>query len=950
MAKGVQGLWEREAECAGIANALKAATQGRGGMLLVQGPAGIGKTRLLAETRTQAAEAGARTAAARASELERDFAFGVVRQLFEPLLTGPEPTDRDGLWAGPAAQARPVFQGADQPAGPAGNFAVLHGLYWLTANACQHDPLLLVVDDLQWSDAPSLRFLTYLLPHLDDLNLLLACALRTGERTTDETLLDQLTTDPAVQVLHPHPLSEHAGTRLLAQTTAHPVDQAFATACHHATDGNPLLLHALARTLADQHLAPVAANADRIAEIGPRAVGRLTAARMARLPETARTLAQAVAVLGDRADLAAAAALAGQDTTSALEGAAELDQLEILRVWGGHAAPRLSFAHPLIRAAVYDTLGHAERARWHQRAAYLMAAAPGADPEHTAAHLLHAPSAGDPQAVAWLRDAAAQAYSRGSPQSAVTYLRRCLAEPPTEAELPDLLEYTGHVALEANTEDAAGYLQRAYDLITAPERRARLAIPLGISYLYAMSPDRAAQVWTEALAEAAGLPSAAEGTRRRLHAALLNLGFMVPGRGDLLPRLPQRVGLPRHDSVGGRMLDCAIATDRMSVCDPSALAYARAGLADGLLIRQALGESAIASGWMALLVADDELAVESLDTAVQQAHSSGSLRALTQSLAFRALGRLWRGQLSDAETDARESQRVGELGHQPINRLFGWAYLAEAKLEQGRLEETEEILAEVDRIPGMGLPLPAYFPLDCRARLLRARGDHPGALDAALLAGESWGAFRLNNPGMAGWRSTAALSLHALGRDSEARAMAAEELVLARRWGAPRALGRALRVSGLVTRSEQGLGLLREAVAVLKDSPARLEHAKALADLGAALRRSGHRADARGSLREAVDLATRCGAAPVAENARAELAAAGGRPQRTALTGPDALTPSERRVAELAASGATNRQIAQQLYVTPKTVEVHLSAVYRKLDITTRTHLAPALTPGPSRA
>ncbi|MGW3137758.1 helix-turn-helix transcriptional regulator [Streptomyces sp. NPDC001139] len=159
-------------------------------------------------------------------------------------------------------------------------------------------------------------------------------------------------------------------------------------------------------------------------------------------------------------------------------------------------------------------------------------------------------------------------------------------------------------------------------------------------------------------------------------------------------------------------------------------------------------------------------------------------------------------------------------------------------------------------------------------------------------------------------------------------------------------MGRALRVNGLLHRGDQQLDLLRQAVTVLDGSLARLEHAKALADLGAALRRTGHPAAARESLRQAVDLATQCGATPLAEIARTELAAAGARPRRTALAGPDALTPSEKRIAQLAATGATNRQIAQQLYVTPKTVEVHLSAAYRKLDITTRRDLPGALTAG----
>ncbi|MFF3404430.1 LuxR C-terminal-related transcriptional regulator [Streptomyces sp. NPDC002659] len=190
------------------------------------------------------------------------------------------------------------------------------------------------------------------------------------------------------------------------------------------------------------------------------------------------------------------------------------------------------------------------------------------------------------------------------------------------------------------------------------------------------------------------------------------------------------------------------------------------------------------------------------------------------------------------------------------------------------------------------------------------------------------------------WRTWAVLALHRLNRTQEARAIAEEDLRLAHQWGAPRALGRAQRVAGLLRDdTTQQLSLLHQAITTLQHSTARLEQANALADYGAALRLTGHRIDARPPLRQALDLAARCSATPLADFALTELTAAGGRPRQTALTGPDALTPSERRIAELAATGATNRQIAQDLYVTPKTVEVHLSAAYRKLGITTRTQL-----------
>ena len=182
-----------------------------------------------------------------------------------------------------------------------------------------------------------------------------------------------------------------------------------------------------------------------------------------------------------------------------------------------------------------------------------------------------------------------------------------------------------------------------------------------------------------------------------------------------------------------------------------------------------------------------------------------------------------------------------------------------------------------------------------------------------------------------------------LDQHDEARRLAEEELELARDWGAPRALGAALTAVGLARGGAAGLVSLEEAVEVLADSPAKLEHAKARAELGAAFRRANRRADAREHLRHAVELATICGATPLVTRAETELLATGARPRRVALSGVASLTPSERRVAEMAADGPTNREIAQALFVTPKTVEVHLSSAYRKLGISSRSQLAAVL-------
>jgi len=594
-----------------------------------------------------------------------------------------------------------------------------------------------------------------------------------------------------------------------------------------------------------------------------------------------------------------------------------------------------------VRAAVYDALDPAGLAAAHQRAARLLTEG-GSAPEKVAAHLLRVAPAGDDDVVAPLLEAASAAVGRGAPQGAYTYLRRALAEPPSEERRPAVLLALGRAAFLVDLRAGAEHLQEAHDQLTDPAQRADVAIPLGTAYLYLLEVDRATAAWSDALA---GLAPGEHDRARRLEAALLDVVWIAPDRTDALARLPLLRQRPAHDSIGGRLLECAISSVDMAAVDPAAVPRARRALGDGSLVREVNGDGAVLCGWITLLTADDDTVMASMDSAVEQAHVNGSLYALTPAYTFRSLGWLWRGQLAAAEEDARESRRLADLTHLDINRLFADPVLVDVLLEQGRLDEAEEILRAAGVADGSATG-PAHLILDSHARLLRLRGEPQAAYEAALRAADNWKAYHIANPAFTGWRCEAALALHALGRTGGARDAVAEEVELARRWGAPRALGRALRVAGDVHGGDEGVRLLQEAVAVLEDSCARLEHAKALTDLGAALRRSGQRAEARPPLRRALDLAARCGAGPLADRARTELAAAGGHPRRTALTGSASLTPAERRVAEMAAAGATNRVIAQDLYVTPKTVEVHLSSVYRKLGITTRTQLPRALSAG----
>jgi DNA-binding CsgD family transcriptional regulator len=342
-----------------------------------------------------------------------------------------------------------------------------------------------------------------------------------------------------------------------------------------------------------------------------------------------------------------------------------------------------------------------------------------------------------------------------------------------------------------------------------------------------------------------------------------------------------------------------------------------------------------------LMIADRAEALESWDAMLAETHVHGSLFAVLTVHLFRGYTLLLHGELEEGdrsvETAVEEIKIWGSYGNDPSNS-YHVSYRATAATERGNLDAAQRLLES--------LPRPADHS-DGANYLRRAWIEFHlarGEPEAALAVAEDYEAHVIwtENPATAPWRSLKAQALDALGRTGEALPLAEEELELARRWGAPSTVGRALRVLGTLER-EEGIARLEEAVSVLEESPARLERAKALAALGAALRRSRRPTDAREPLRRALELADVCGAEPLAADVRTELNAAGVRPRTSALSGVESLTASERRVADLAAGGQTNSEIAQTLFVTPKTVEVHLTNAYRKLGIRSRKQLAGAL-------
>jgi DNA-binding CsgD family transcriptional regulator len=330
-----------------------------------------------------------------------------------------------------------------------------------------------------------------------------------------------------------------------------------------------------------------------------------------------------------------------------------------------------------------------------------------------------------------------------------------------------------------------------------------------------------------------------------------------------------------------------------------------------------------------------------LDAAVAEARAGANGILLRPLLVVRAWLALRRSDLTAVEADARAVLDATGVFAELVTGLATWT-LVEVLVERGAMDEAERALEPfVGELQGSSLTAATLRYV--RGRLLFAQRRFGEALSDFRAAGAILVAIGAVSPCFLPWRSDAALAALAIDEHELARSLSTEELALARSFGAPRALGVALRAAGLVAGGDRGEVLLREAVDVLAGSDSRLEHARALTDLGAFLRRANRRVEARELLRQAVDTAHHIGAAALAERAETELRATGAKPRRVLLTGLEALTASERRIAELAADGLTNREIAQMLFVTARTVEGHLTNVFNKLDVRARSELPTAL-------
>jgi tetratricopeptide (TPR) repeat protein len=813
-------LLEREEELAGIEAALAGAAAGSGSVVVLQGPAGIGKSRLLVEADARGRRAGVRILRARGGELERDFPFGIARQLFEPALVALAEAERCAALAGAAALAAPVVWADEEPAGSdAGDrlFAMVHGLYWLCLNLGSRAPFVMLVDDAQWADEQSLRWLAYLARRLEDVPVALVLAVRADEAGPSSRHLDPIVAEPCARTFRLAPLGVDAVAQFIATTVGTAPAAEVAAACHQRCAGNPFVLRELTLSLSRAGL-PLDRpdSADEVRNALPGTVARSVLERLGRLQPSAVALARAVAVLGTDAQLGDASQLAGLDDGSA---AMALDAL----VAAGFLMPvtPLRFVHPLMREAIYGEIPVGRRRYQHRRAADLLDGA--VRPEVVAAHLLECEPNGNQHSASVLRRCGARAMARGAPESAVRYLARAVAERADRDSLGTLVRELGVAEARLGRAEALEHLEEALALATTAADEcaatAELALALagrgrwadaattledGIGALGGADHELELRLIGELCAIGQLELSFASRVAERLHAVAPALAGRTPGERLVLASYAH---LRSNENAG-----------------PDELAeLAQRALGDGLLLAEQSADSPAFYLLMYVLHrADrDDLADHWLAAALASARERGSLFGTSVGLAVRGQLRWLRGELVDAEADARMSIDAQlEAGWTSVLPLAVHA-VAECMLERGEAGAALELFEQ----SGLGGALPelmmSRWAQATRGRVLIAVGRVDEGI-ADLFGCEREPMGTQSGLGLL-WRTDVALALAARGDSAGARELAREQLARASEHRVARIYGVALRTMGMVADTDEAPDWLGQAVDVRARSSARLE-------------------------------------------------------------------------------------------------------------------------------
>ncbi len=926
-----ESLLEREHEIARLTAVIEGAARGVGTAVLVEGPPGIGKTSLLDAGAALAAERALSVLRARGGELERGLPFGIARDLLARRVARAPDDERSRLLSGAAAVAAPALGLSEAHGLPAEEPAINHGLTWLLADLAEQQPLAVIVDDIQWADAASAAWLLHLARRIGDLPVVLLLGARSRSGEPEPPGLGALRQLVEVERIRPGPLGGPAVAALVRSFYFPDADDDFIAACHRAAGGNPFHTQALLDAAAAREIPATGAGATALEQLAPEAIQHSVSAALRRAGPEAVAVADACAILGEAAESRHVALLAELDPVAAAAAADRLTEETLLAA--GHP---LRFVHPLLLAVVREAMPRARRAELHRRAAHLLAEE--GDHRLAAAHLLEVEPEGDQAVVRTLLAAASEAASEGAMRHAAELLERVLAEPPPPDERPRLLGFLGRARLHGRLPGAVEPLLTAADAAPSPGERGDLLATAAWSAIL-QSPQHIDEVVRRVVALP---PDAGDGRLRALGAAA------VAQRWAGLPADPPTAELIAiADTLSGATPGERELLGAAAMAASSASALPADKLRD-LIFRalrepgQTLAPAAISACQAAGVAGASAAVLPALSEAISACERRGNQFGLFGLTTARALVNVWLGRLREAEADARVMWAYGREDQLFTLRLYAMVCVLAAR---GLIDEGKQLLAENRHVQiGQNSFQDSLVQFAAGWLAVEAGDLDDDAVASIVGLDETMAAHGIDH---LGWgllhRPLAVEALVRTGETERARTLAEKELRFARQLGSPGVVGYALRCMGLVEGGEKGRRLLEEAVPLLDEADERDRLARTLIDLGRAIRLEGKPTEARDPLRRALELAEECGAELVAQRALEELRATGAKPRRRALSGPESLTPSEARVAQLAADGRTNREVAQALFVSTKTVETHLGHIYAKLDIPGRSGLAQAL-------
>ncbi len=909
---------ERDTETTTLGKLINRAASGSGSLVAIEGPAGIGKTRLLAHVRQLATNSGWRVLDTRCTPMSNTIGFCVLRDWFGTLAhragAGVHPFD------GPGRALLELADGNDRSIGD-----LTYAVRWVLEDLTTDQPVLLVVDDLQWADAASVESLDLLANALEQLNCLVVFTVRTGEPVAATEALNRLLA--ASTVLSPAPLSRDAVAEQVRAIRPRAGD-AEIDAVHHNSGGVPFFVNEL-----------ISGNNGT-----PDAVVGSVNGRLSRLNQSATVTARAACLLGAQASVGMVAALTGHPLAAVADDISTLVNAQILTPLGGH----LRATHPLIAEAVLAPMTAHESSELHQRAASVLVGR-GAARVVVATHLLHTLPGNDPDVRARLQEQGELALASSSFELAGSHLTRAIAEGPVGAAEVDLMSATARaLAGQRLLDEALAVWERATELAEDDETRDRLRAEAGDALMAAGRHRDAQHTFGSRLDPESGKQRL---FARMVLAGLLNgvsLDYLRSQVSDVLDNPP--VGATQEERLSLAAASVVLTFECHDGDRARELALRAIG--SGAMLQDESAEGSMlylatsVLHWMSAFGEGDAI----LTSAIDDARSRNSSMAFATASLCRGNIRMHMGMISEAlqDLDAALAQRTHGWNAFMAPLLAAMVECRIARGELDRVADHRDELEELTHAPG----LTGAFATYALADLAAAQADHEQAAHLYAQVGRLVDG-RMDNPAILPWRAGEALSRIRKGQPREAVNLARENVERARAFGAPYAIAQALRTLAAVDATGDRVGMLREALAALQQTQAPRLEAQVATDLAGMLLLTQGMGDTREPvvlLRRAESYAAFQELRPLGDRVHRILERIGEPVKRSTTESLTSLTVSERRVADLAASGLSNRQIAQQLFVTVKAVEWHLSNVYRKLGIRSRTRLPGLLNVPAQRA